>query len=289
MGVALLVTAVGLGTWRYRSVLGLNRLLSASILERGQAQEALERHSDRLEEMVDERTKELKEAQEQLVRRKALAVMGQMAGSVGHELRNPLGVISNAVYYLQMVLADADETTQQYLEMISSETRNSTRIVSDLLDLSRTRPAEREEVAVSTLVAGVLAQNLPPAGVEVVDEIGGDVTPVYVDPRQIGQVVTNLIANAYDAMPEGGRMIIGARPQQGHIALSITDTGRGIPPENMERIFEPLFTTKPRGIGLGLVISRNLAEANRGSIQVESQVGEGTTFTLVLPTREALS
>jgi PAS domain S-box-containing protein len=261
----------------------------ADITERKRAEEKLKEYSERLEEMVKERTRELHEAQEQLVRREKLAVLGQLAGGVGHELRNPLGVISNAVYYLKMVLSDADETTREYLEMISTEVGNSTKIVSGLLDFARTRPAEREEIGVSDLVAQVLEKHSPPEGVHVTTEVASDLPTVYVDPRQIEQVLTNLVTNAYQAMPEGGSLTISAKAEQNKVAVSVTDTGCGISPENLEKLFEPLFTTKARGIGLGLAVSKNLVETNGGSIEVVSEEGKGSTFTIILPTEEGVS
>lgn len=110
---------------------------------------------------------ELRDAQEQLIHKERLAILGQLAGGVGHELRNPLGVISNAVYYLKTTLPDADETTKEYLEMISAEVHDAEKIVSDLLDLSRTKPAESEEIAVSQLVTQVLDSQPPPKKVKV--------------------------------------------------------------------------------------------------------------------------
>jgi PAS domain S-box-containing protein len=257
------------------------------ITARKRAEDALKQYSERLEEMVEERTKELREAQEALVRKEKLAILGQLAGGVGHELRNPLGVISNAVYYLKTILPDANETTKEYLAIISSEVRNSEKIVSDLLDLSRTKPGEREEVAVSELVAQALNRQSPPEQAKVTTEIAPDLPPLFVDPRQIGQVLVNLITNAYDAMPEGGRLTVKAKHEKDMVYLSISDTGCGISKENMERLFEPLFTTKARGIGLGLAVSKNLAEANGGSVEAESEEGKGSTFTVILPTKEA--
>ena len=265
------------------------RRLRQRVRKRDRVEEAVRAYSERLEEMVDERTKDLRDAQEQLVRREKLAVLGQLAGGVGHELRNPLGVISNAVYYLKMVLPDADEPIKEYLELISSEVRNSEKIISELLDFSRTRPPEREEVAVSKLIAQVLKKQPPPEKVQVIPEIASDLPAVFVDPRQMGQVLGNLVLNAYQAMPEGGELILRARVEEGQVALSVADTGCGISRENLEKLFEPLFTTKVRGIGLGLALSRNLVEANGGSIEVESEVGKGSTFTVLLPTKEGIS
>jgi len=262
--------------------------LEASEAQRKRAEEALQEYSERLEEMVEERTEELRNTQEQLVRREKLAVLGQLAGGVGHELRNPLGVISNAVYFLQMTLPDADETTREYLELIAEEVRNSTRIISDLLDFSRTRTPDGAEVEVSELVAQVLKKQPPPENVEVSTELALDLPPVFVDPQQIALVLGNLVTNAYQAMPEGGQLIIktsevSEKLPKSEVALFVTDTGCGIPPENLAKIFEPLLTTKARGIGLGLATSRILVEANGGSLEVESEMGKGSTFTIRLP------
>ena len=223
-----------------------NEQLQREITERERVDEALKEYAERLEMMVDERTRELRAAQERLIRREKLAVLGQMAGSMGHELRTPLGAISNAVYYLKMALTDADETIREYLDIISAEVRNSDKIISDLID------------------------PLLPS--------------VYVDPRQMVQVLANLVTNGYQAMPEGGELTISAQVQDDKIALSVTDTGHGISEENLHKLFEPLFTTKAKGIGLGLAVSKNLVESNGGSIEVESLEGKGSTFTVALPT-----
>lgn len=264
------------------------------ITARKQAEAELQEYSKRLEEMVEERTRELREAQEQLLRQEKLAVLGQLAGSVGHELRNPLSVIINAAYFLQMIQPDAEATVKEYLELIASEAYNAEKIISDLLDFARVKPTERERIAVSQLVTQVLEKQPVPEEIKVSINIPSDLPLVYVDSHQIGQVLTNLITNAYQAMPEGGHLTIEAQtvapadvpeqlPRAPMVAIAITDTGCGIPPENMDQLFEPLFTTKPRGIGLGLTTSRNLVEANGGCIEVESQEGRGSTFTVYLP------
>jgi signal transduction histidine kinase len=235
---------------------------------------------------------EQREMQERLIRQERLAVLGQLAGGVGHELRNPLGVISNAVYFLQMVVPDADETTattREYLGIIAAEVRNAETIVSDLLDLSRTRPAEREAIAASDLIAAVLDRQPPPERVSVTTRMAPALPTVFVDPRQIGLVLTNLVTNAYQAMPDGGKLTIDAQAEEGQVRLSVTDTGCGIPQENMAKLFEPLFTTRARGIGLGLAVSKNLVEVNGGSIEVESEEGQGSTFTVTLPRKEEVS
>jgi len=252
-----------------------------------EARTSLEAYSARLESMVEERTRELQEAQEQLVRQERLAMLGQLAGGVAHELRNPLGVIANAVYLLQMRSGDADEATREYLDIVADQVRNSSKIVSDLLDFTRARSADRERVSVDDLVRQALAQCEVPSTVKLELDIPDDAPRAYVDPVQIERVLNNLITNACQAMPEGGTLTVGAAHAadgSDEILLWVSDTGVGIPAEHMERLFEPLFTTKTRGIGLGLAISKKLVESNEGRIDVESQEGVGTTFRLWFPT-----
>jgi signal transduction histidine kinase len=251
--------------------------------DRKRAEEKLKDYTEGLEVIVEERTQELRDAQESLVRQERLAVLGQLAGGVGHELRNPLGVISNAVYYLQTVNPDADESTQEYLNMISSEVQNAGKIISDLLDFSRTKMPERQEIGVSELVAQVLEKKPPPENVQVKKEFPEDLPEVYVDPAQINQVLSNLVENAYQAMLEGGKLVIKGENKNNQVLISINDNGIGISPENMKKLFEPLFTTKAKGIGLGLAVSRTLLETNGGTIEVESEEGRGSTFTVILP------
>jgi PAS domain S-box-containing protein len=258
------------------------------ITERKASERILEEHSQKLEEMVEERARELMDAQEMLVRKEKLAVLGQLAGAVGHELRNPLGVLSNAAFYLQSKLVDADEKTRRYLALIASEVRNSERIVSDLLDFSRAKPGKREEVTLAGLVGSVLDRYPPPEAVNVHVEIPPDLPLLLVDPRQMDQVLGNIVMNAYEAMSGGGVLSVVAVRDGDEVRLTLADTGYGISKKNMEKLFEPLFTTKERGIGLGLMVSKNLVEAHGGTIAVESEEGRGTAFTIALPVEGSL-
>jgi signal transduction histidine kinase len=136
------------------------------------------------------------------------------------------------------------------------------------------------------LVADVLEQNPPPKQVQVTTSFAPDLPPVFVDATQMGhQVLANLVTNAYQAMPKGGELTISAHSEDGWVKLSIADTGVGMSPETMAKIFEPLFTTKAKGIGLGLAVSKNLVEVNDGTIEVQSVEGQGAIFTIILPAR----
>jgi PAS domain S-box-containing protein len=247
------------------------------------AQQALKDYSERLEEMVTQRTLALEKVQEQLVNQEKLAVLGKLAGSVGHELRNPLGVIVNAVYILEKLLPANDEKIKEYLGVISTEVDNANLIIADLLGFARIATPVKQAELVAELVSQTLSRYIPPDNIHVSDNFEAENMLVYVDARQIKQVLANLISNAYQAMPEGGNLNLIAHKMDQIVELTIVDSGCGISPENMKRLFEPLFTTKARGIGLGLTVSKTLVEANNGYILVASEVGKGSTFKLLLP------
>ncbi len=282
----------------------VNEQLRIDITQRREAEIALIRTNRELEK----RTGELLEIQEELVRNEKLAVIGRLAGSVGHELRNPLGVMNNAVYFLKILMTDGDETVKEYLDIIKREIDSSQRIIGDLLDFARARAPQKKAVIVRELVKKSLERCSFPEKMEIRVDIPESLPDLRVDPLQIGQVLQNLIINAVQAMPEGGPLRISARLVQGSkfkdqgseeenikhgtadagpgadlIEISVTDSGEGIPPEHMKKLFQPLFTTRTRGIGLGLTVCKNLTEANCGWIEVESESGKGTTMTIILP------
>ncbi|MFZ5909918.1 MAG: ATP-binding protein [Chloroflexota bacterium] len=241
-----------------------------------------------------------------------------LASSVAHELRNPLGVIVNAVYYLQSILQsivpgkenkEKRENVREYLMILETESRTAANIISNLLNFSEPPCPDRQPVSVPELVQRVLGRCPVPAGVTVSLNLPGDLPPIYADPRQVEQILGNLVVNACQAMPQGGQLLVLSRVEGSvfseqcsvdsdpstapstsqWVRISVQDTGVGILPENLDKIFEPLFTTKIKGIGLGLAVSRKLAEANGGRIEVQSasspqgEAGKGTVFTLALP------
>jgi signal transduction histidine kinase len=227
---------------------------------------------------------ELHEAQETLVRKEKLAMLGVLAGGVGHELRNPLGVMTNAVYYLGAVLKDGPAEVREYLGILGTQITLAEKIVGDLLDFARIRPPEFEAVSVKQLVDEQLARAGSLEGVAVKHDFPADLPRIRVDRVQIGQVVLNLITNALQAMNGNATLTFRGRvAADGLVRLDVIDNGSGITPAQMQRLFEPLFTTKARGIGLGLAVSRRLAQANGGVISVESTPGAGTTMSVSLP------
>jgi signal transduction histidine kinase len=244
----------------------------------------------RLEEKVTARTGELdiarlrlQETQEALVRREKLAVLGQLASGVGHELRNPLGVMSNAVYYLDAVQQDAPEDVRKYLGMLREQISLSAKIISDLLDFSRVSPAERLPVPLEHIAETQLRRLGPPERITVIREFPPSLPLVHVDPVHAGQVVLNLLTNAVQAMADGGTLHLRGGVSNGKVLLEVLDTGPGVPPEHLDKIFEPLFTTKTTGIGLGLAVSKALAQANGGDLSCSNRPGRGAIFAFAMP------
>ncbi len=245
--------------------------------------------------VLSEMGEKITQAQEQLVRREKLATLGQLAGGVAHELRNPLATIKNAAYFLDMALEEPHPEVKETLEILGQEVENSAKIITNLLDFARTRLPTRQKVDVNHIVREALSRAAVPDNVEVTTQLDKTLPPILADPDQLGQVFGNLILNAVQAMtlpnptgtPKGGRLNIQSLVSYSKwVAVSFNDTGVGIPPENLDKLFEPLFTTKAKGIGLGLALVKSLVESHRGKVEVQSKLGKGSTFTVSLPIQD---
>ena len=222
--------------------------------------------------------------EERRMRQEKLTVLGQLAGGVGHELRNPLGAIKNAAYFLNMVLEKPEPDVKETLEILEKEVATSERIISSLLDFARAKPPVKRKVNINNIILEVLSRTNVPENIEVKNQVDESIPTILADPGQLDQIFGNIFLNAIQAMPEGGQLIIKsgtAGPDT--IAVSITDTGVGIPGETIKKIFEPLFTSKAKGIGLGMAITKTFVEGHGGTIEVQSEIGKGTTFTVRLP------
>jgi signal transduction histidine kinase len=226
---------------------------------------------------------ELEAAQAQLVRQERLAAVGQLASTVGHELRNPLAVVSNVLYLLEASAGpDAAESTRRHLATAKREVAAATVIVSDLLDYSAGHAPIKVPVPVPDLISEVLSVVPPPAGVRVDREDEADAV-IDADHDQIRQALLNLITNAYDAMPDGGVLTISTAPTLSSVQITVTDTGEGMTVQAQEKIFTPFYTSKMRGIGLGLAVTRRIVEAHGGAITVHSAPSAGSSFIITVP------
>jgi signal transduction histidine kinase len=226
----------------------------------------------------------LRNTQAELVQRERLATLGQLASSVGHELRNPLGVMTNAVYYLKMIQPDPPPQVAEYLGILRHQIGLAEKIVGDLLDFARLKKPQLQIVEVRRLIAEQIARLGSVSNVTINSECPENLPAVNVDPIHIGQIMLNLLTNAQQAMEStGGVITVRARASGSAVVIDVADTGPGISDELLEKIFEPLFTTKARGIGLGLAVSQSLASANGGQLTVTSTLGHGATFSLAMP------
>ncbi len=231
---------------------------------------------------------ELREAQEKLVRSEKLAAIGQLAGGIGHELRNPLGAIKNAVYYVKgkvskSELGQKEPRVMEFLEIMEDEINASTKIISDLVGFSRVQKPSASPATIEKVIEDALSHMVIPENIELTKKLDADLPEVEIDSDQIHQVFANMITNAVQAMPEGGKLTVAAREKGRFLEVEIADTGCGIPGESVDKIFDPLFTTKAQGIGFGLAVCKAIIDRHEGNIEVKSKMGKGTTFNIKLP------
>jgi two-component system NtrC family sensor kinase len=210
-----------------------------------------------------------------------------MAASVAHQVGTPLNVISGYVQLLRARHADGSPDAER-LRTVQEQIARVTAIVQSLLDQTRSPALDLRPQAPAAIVEG-LAELVRPSllgrGVALEVDVAPALPAVDVDAAQLEQALLNLVTNAIDAMPDGGRLTLAAQRDGECVRLVVTDTGAGIPPDDLARVFDPLFTTKPpgKGTGLGLPILREIVEAQRGSVRLESRPGQGTTAVVRLP------
>jgi signal transduction histidine kinase len=216
-------------------------------------------------------------------RTERLIAIGQMAGGVAHELRNPLNVVKTSVYYLLNAKQATPAKTVEHLQRIERQVALADKVITALADFAKLPFPQVRAIQVEHCLSEALELTALPSSIEVTVHTGPNATPVLADPDQIRIVLTNLFRNARDAMPAGGKLSIATAKSNGFVEIAITDTGDGIPRDVLARIMEPLYSTKARGLGLGLAITRAIVEKHRGQLLVTSQQGKGSTFTVRLP------
>lgn len=222
-----------------------------------------------------------------------LAAVGRLSANMAHEIRNPLASISGAVEALARDLPP-DHTRSQLVEIVLRESARLNQIVGDFLEYARPAPMAAIEINMAEIFDEVLLlieHRTLPANLKVSREYGESL-PTRADPQRLRQAVWNLCLNAVQAMPDGGELRVGAqslRERGGRLQISITDTGQGIAETDLPHIFEPFFSTKPEGSGIGLALVYRVVEEHGGSIEVRSRVGEGTTFVLTLPAPDGVA
>jgi signal transduction histidine kinase len=215
-----------------------------------------------------------------------LATIGQVAGGVAHELRNPLNVVKTSVYYLRNAKNASDAKKSEHLERIERQVHAADRVISALNDFAKLPVPEFRPVALEPLLRESVEQTVLPDNIDVTYDLVPAASHALGDERQLAIVFGNLIRNARDAMPQGGRLALTARLFDRDVAVTVTDTGHGIKKEVLGRIAEPLFSTKARGIGLGLAITRAILDKHGAQLAVVSEEGQGAAFTVRLPAAE---
>lgn len=229
---------------------------------------------------------ERKRMEQQLLKSERLAAIGEIAAMVGHDLRNPLTGIRGATYYLKMKWdSKLDKKSKEMLDLIESDVEYSNKIVNDLLDFSKQIQLQQGIINIKSLVNELLSKTKVLKKVKVIN-LTKKTHRACLDADLMKRVFKNLIKNAFDAMPNGGTLAIKSEKAGDFIKIFVQDTGEGIPKQNLGKMFIPLFTTKAKGVGLGLPICKRLVEAHGGTITVESEEGKGTCFIITVPINE---
>lgn len=254
----------------------------------------LDRHRHQLEALVEERTTELKAAQDELVRRERLAALGQLVATVNHEMRNPLTTIRMSVYALRKRLSGVHPDVDPILGRAERGIVRCGKIIESLLDYTREHPLGLQPTAMDEWLGAVLDEQTMSPAITLVRELTCGLT-VDIDPERMRRCIVNLIDNACEAMGigtagewdegerEAGQLTVASRVAGGRLCIEVQDTGPGIADEVRDKILEPLFTTKSFGVGLGLPAVRDIMRQHAGGVEVESEPGRGTTVTLWLP------
>ena len=239
---------------------------------------AFEQRSQELEETLEK----VQSIQKDLIKSEKFATIGRLASSVAHELRNPLAAIKNISYFLSKMGTFSDPKSKQMVGMLSAEVLRANKIITDLLDYSRTKKLNKLSIDIVSFVNKVIPAVTLPDNIKITTNL--EQFDVVLDPDKITQVLINLITNARDAMPpEGGEINISATKKEKVCYINVKDNACGMSEETLSHLFEPLFTTKLKGIGLGLPIVKEIIDAHQGKIIVTSKKNVGTTFKIELP------
>ncbi|MBN1366658.1 MAG: PAS domain S-box protein [Dehalococcoidales bacterium] len=240
---------------------------------------------------LSESIQQLKNSQQQLIQAEKLTSLGQLAASIAHEVNNPL---SGVLIYTQLIAKKIKEskidnnTTLEYLSKMEFELIRSTKLIKNLLDFARQSSPKFQQANLNMIMNrayDIASHSAELQHVRVIKELDPALPDITADADQLQQVFTNLILNAIQAMPQGGKLTLRSSASANQIKIEVSDTGIGIPPENMNKLFTPFFTTKleVKGVGLGLAIAYGIVQRHKGKIEVRSKIGDGTTFTIYLP------
>ena len=235
-----------------------------------------------LEQLVKTQTNQLRETQAELVQAEKFATLGKVSGGIAHEIRNPLNAIKTSAYFLINAKNVSPAKVEEHLERIDRQVSMIDNVVTALSDVAKIPDANLIPLNIYSVITAAVKSISIPSEIDVEIELPSDLPKVLVDESQIIIAWKNLIRNARDAIQGSGRITVTADVLDDEVALHVTDTGTGISAADLEKILEPLFTTKARGMGLGLSITRAIVEKNKGRLQVASELGKGSRFSIIL-------
>ena len=262
----------------------INEQLVQEVADRKKAEEALRRNEEHLEDLVQEKTKLLKDSER-------MAAIGQTAGMVGHDIRNPLQSIIGEVYLADSELAtlpDSEEKAnlKESLKLIKQNIEYINKIVLDLQDFAKPLNPCDEETNIEQMVQELLTKNGIPENIQTEAHVENDARIVRADSAFMRRILGNLVSNAVQAMPKGGKLVVQAHKKRNDVVINVIDSGIGIQEDARDKLFTPLFTTKSKGQGFGLAVVKRLTEALGGTVTFESEEGKGTKFVITLPTNK---
>jgi signal transduction histidine kinase len=269
--------------------------LERKVQQLAHREEELQKHRYHLQEMVNEQTRELEAAQEALVRRERMALLGQLTAVVSHELRTPLGTIQTSLFSLRERLGGTGPEVSRVLDRAERNIARCDRIIEDLLDFTRIRVINPEPTQIDEWLAELLDEQILPKEISLTKDLAAGVN-LPLDRDRFGRCMINVINNAKEAMMEqngakglprestnGGHLTVATRVSNNRLEVRVIDTGPGLRPDELEKIFEPLYSTKTFGVGLGLPIVKQIVEQHSGRLEVEGRPGQGTVVTMRLP------
>jgi len=261
------------------------------ITERKKAQQELQKYQEHLEELVEERTRELEKSQKQLIHSEKLSALGKLTGSISHEFNNPLQGLRNVIDILSQ--STPSEKEVKLADLGKKECDRMAEMIASLRGFSKPSSGKVSSTDINQCMEEVLAlqiKSLKERGIQVNRQFSDNLPKIEVVEDQIKQVLLNIIQNSAESISGAGQIILTTKKQDSHIIMKIQDTGHGISEENKKNLFEPFFTTKGgKGIGLGLSISYGIIQNHGGNIEVESDLDKGTIVTVILPVQGRIS
>jgi Signal transduction histidine kinase regulating C4-dicarboxylate transport system len=238
---------------------------------------------------LGEKNRQLRETRERLIRSERLAVIGNMSAYIAHEIRNPLVTIGGYARILSREYAD-HKKVKQNTEIIIEEVNRLEKILANIMDFSKPIETVRILTQINELLENTCSLMEPyfkSGHVHLMKKFNPTIPKIVVDPMQMKQVFVNLIKNAVESMPQGGKLLLETMTEDEYVKIDITDTGEGMTPEVMQNIFVPFFTTKVDGTGVGLAVSQKIIDDHNGFVKIKSIVKEGSTFSIFLPIKNA--